>query len=117
MTTWKASPDEPTEVVNLDLIDWGMVGAAGLWITGLALLLSALGFADYHARRERVRIRDVIGRRVPQITMNLGLMIFCLGLLASARGRLEALLWGLLASAFAYFTIQSVRSDSDERGE
>jgi hypothetical protein len=98
---------------NLGLIDWGMLGAAGLWIAGLALLLSALGFADSRARRAGTRFRDEVQRRAPQICVNVGLTLFCLGLLASARGWLEGLLWGLLAAAFAYFTMQAVRSEAD----
>jgi len=35
---------------GLELIDWRLVGFASLWIAGLSVVLTALGFADYHAR-------------------------------------------------------------------
>jgi hypothetical protein len=97
-------------VQNLDLIDWGMVGFAGLWITGLALIVAALGFADYHAQQQGRGLRKVIQRRGYQITIDAALSLFCLGLMGSAGAWWETTIWGLLAAAFGYLTVQAVRS-------
>jgi hypothetical protein len=101
---------------NLDLIDWRMVGSAALWITGLAVILASFGFADYHARGDGVSLREMLRRRGYQISINVALVLFCAGLMVSAGAWWEAVLWGLLACAFAYFTVQAVRAaDNEER--
>lgn len=94
---------------NLELIDWKMVGFASLWILGLAILLTALGFADYHAKLEDTRIRSLMRRPTYQLAVNFGLSIFCLGLLGSAKVLWETALWILLAAAFAFFSFKSWR--------
>lgn len=95
---------------NLDLIDWRMVAFASLWITGLAMILAALGFADYHARRGRGGLREVLRRREYQVAIDAALTLFCLGLVGSAEAWWETALWSLLAAAFGYLTVQAVRS-------
>jgi hypothetical protein len=94
---------------NLELIDWRMVGLASLWITGLALILAALGFADYHAARAGRKFRQEIGRPAVQSAINFGLMLFCLGLIGSARAWWETVLWAVLAAAFAAYTFRALR--------
>lgn len=95
---------------NLDLIDWRMVGFASLWILGLAVLLTVLGFADYHAKVEGRRIRDLLREPGYQAAVNGGLTLFCLGLLGSARAWWEKALWALLAVAFLAYTVGSLRA-------
>ena len=97
---------------NLNLIDWRMVGFAALWITGLAVVLSALGFADYHASREKQRTRDLLKRSAYQVAIIGGLTLFCLGLIGSTSEIWETLLWGFLAIAFAWFSWSSWRERS-----
>lgn len=92
---------------NVDLIDWRMVGFGAMWITGLAVILSALGFADYHAHQEGVRIRDLLKCSGYQMAINGGLTLFCLGLIDSSRNWWETVLWALLAGAFAFFALWS----------
>ena len=94
---------------NLDLIDWKMVGFASLWITGLAVILSVLGFVDYHAKERKTRFRDELRRPSYQAWINVGLTLFCLGLLGSSDAWWETILWGLLAVAFIWFSISSFR--------
>ncbi len=102
---------------NLELIDWRMVGSASLWITGLAILLASFGFADYHARGDAVSLREVLRRRGYQVSINVALVLFCLGLMVSTAAWWEAVLWGLLACACGYFTIQAARPGADDEGE
>ena len=94
---------------NLDLIDWRMVGFASLWILGLSLILSVLGFVDYHARGNKRRFRDELKEPGYQVGINAGLVLFCLGLIGSARAWWESVLWGLLAAAFVYYGIVAFR--------
>jgi hypothetical protein len=94
---------------NLDLIDWKMVGFASLWIIGLAVILAALGFADYHAKASGGRFRDELRKSIYQAWINVGLSLFCLGLLGSSESWWESVLWGLLSVAFIAFSISSFR--------
>jgi hypothetical protein len=94
---------------NLDLIDWRMVGFAALWITGLAVVLSALGFADYRAAVEGSSFREQVARPAHSAPINIGLMVFCLGLIGSARAWWEAALWTVLAAAFAAYAGHALR--------
>ena len=87
---------------NLDVIDWRLVAFSALWLTGLAVLLAAFSFADYFAAQQHVRTRAVLGWPGFQAALNLGLVLFCLGLLGTAHPWWQQLLWALLAVAFAY---------------
>ncbi len=94
---------------NLGLIDWRMVGFASLWIAGLALILTTVGFADYHAAIGGERLRSRLGRPDCQIAINLGLALVCLGLLGSSGAWWETALWGLLAAAFLGYGVSALR--------
>ena len=87
---------------NLNLIDWRLVGFSALWITGLSIVLAALSFADYIAAQQRLRTRAVLGWPSYQAAVNVGLVLFCVGLVGSARAWWEQLLWAALAVAFGY---------------
>jgi len=73
---------------NLDLIDWRMLLFAALWISGLALLLSASGFAVYSANQTGQRVRKLLG----------------------SRACWEMILWGLLGAAFLVYAVAAWRS-------
>ena len=94
---------------NLALIDWRMVGFAALWITGLAVVLSALGFADYHAAMAKSRFREEVARPTYSALINIGLVAFCLGLSGSAGAWWEAALWIALAGTFAAYGVHALR--------
>jgi len=80
-----------------------MVGFASLWILGLATILTALGFADYHAGIDRRRTRDILREPGYQTAINVGLTLFCAGLIGSSSAWWEYALWGLLGMSFGYF--------------
>ena len=101
---------------NLELIDWAMVGLAALWIAGLAVILSALGFADYHAAAGGRKFRQEVGRPLYRAAINFGLMLFSMGLIGSSRAWWDAALWGVLAAAFAGYAIHALRRPAS-RGE
>jgi hypothetical protein len=97
---------------NLALIDWKMVGFAALWITGLAVILSTIGFADYHASVEKNRFRRVVQKPAYRAAIDAGLILFCLGLSGSARSPFETALWLLFGIIFSYFMVQALRERS-----
>jgi len=94
-------------VENLNLIDWRMIGFSSLWIVGLSIILSVLGFADYHAKMRKRRFREELRGVEYQRFINIGLALFCFGLLGSSSTWWEKLLWGLLALSFTFFAAQS----------
>ena len=89
---------------NLDLIDWRLVGFSALWILGLSIVLAAFSFADYRASQAETKTRtlDVLKSSGYRAAINAGLLLFCLGLLGSARAWWEGLLWLGLAAGFGY---------------
>ena len=94
-------------MTNLDLIDWGMVGFSSLWILGLAILLSVLGFAYYNADQPKTSFRGELRSEAYQKAINGALTLVCLGLLGSARAWWERIIWALLALSFLYFFLES----------
>ncbi len=92
------------------LIDWAGVGFGALWILGLSLNLAALSMADYQRTQTGKRWREVWSTSGYQLVSNLGLMLFCFGLLGSARADWEKILWGALGLGFAVFAAQAWRA-------
>jgi hypothetical protein len=97
-------------VENLQLIDWKMVGFASLWILGLAILLSVLGFADDEAKRKGSNLRMILRNSRYQVAINAGLTIFCAGVAGSVDVLWETALWSALALAFGVFFFKSWRT-------
>ena len=87
---------------NLDLVDWALAGRSAVWLLGLSVVLACLSFGDFEASRHNRRLREVLAGRGYQRGLNVGLMLFSLGLMASSRAWWEAVIWGLLAAVFAY---------------
>jgi hypothetical protein len=111
-------------VENLNLIDWRMIGFSSLWIVGLSIILSVLGFADYHAKMRKRRFREELRGVQYQRFINIGFVLFCLGLLGSSSTWWEKVLWGLLALSFTIFAAQGwwekhpwLRSRSEDSNE
>ena len=100
---------------NLSLIDWPMVAFGAIWIVGLAVILSALGFAYYEAVEAGERLRERWRLPAYQRALNAGLTLFCLGMIGSAEAIWEWVLWGLLTAAFAFYTWRAGgKRDSDQ---
>jgi hypothetical protein len=79
------------------MIDWWGLFHNALWVVGLAVSLAALSMANYHAHREKVRLRQTLAEHGFQLTFRIGMTAFCLGLLFSSRTWWEQVIWGLLA--------------------
>jgi len=102
---------------GLDLIPWRTVGFSTLWILGLAVILTLIGFADYHASQEGARTRQVLRRPGYRAGINGGLTLFCLGLLGSSGAWWETVLWGLLALSFAYSAWRALKERAPAQKE
>lgn len=99
------------------MIDWWALFHNSLWILGLALGLAALGLANYEANRYHVRLRQKLGERGFQLSLNAGTLLFCLGLLFSSKTWWEYVLWGLLAVAFAGQAVWSIKGVKEKVGK
>jgi hypothetical protein len=82
------------------------VATNGLWVLGLAMLLSTLSWAHWAASEEDERLRIVLSRSGTQHGLDWALFLFCTGLAATSRRWWEQILWGLLALAWV---VQALR--------
>ena len=98
------------EVEMLSLIDWRMIFFSGLWISGLAMILTALGFADYHAAIASRRLGDLAGRPRYRAAIYAGLTLICFGLLGSSDGFGKNLVWALLGTGFLAYAVTALRA-------
>ncbi len=94
---------------NLGLIDWREVGFAALWIVGLAVVLAALGFADYNRQTAKRGFRQELKRPAYQLPIQAGLAMFCLGQLGASQPWWQTALWGGLALAFIGMSVGAFR--------
>jgi hypothetical protein len=86
---------------NLELIDWRLVGFSALWLVGLGVILATLSHADYDAARQQVRLSAALQQSGFQVLLNVGQVLFCLGLLGTAGSLWERLAWAGLGLWFA----------------
>ena len=63
------------------MIDWFSVAANSLWILGLSVLLATLSYSDWKRSEKKLSLRAVLGEFMPSLCINIGLLLFCLGLL------------------------------------
>ena len=91
----------------MQMIDWVVVGFSALWILGLGLMTAALSFANYLASQQKRRFRQTLEMPACRIMIDLGLVLFCLGLAGGVSAVWERLLWAILALMFALQTWQA----------
>ena len=82
------------------MIDWPYVAWNALWIVGLSLVLAVLSITFYRSGIHRQKPGEALGGRGYQICLDLGLILFCLGLAALAGITCQRLAWGLLCLGF-----------------
>jgi hypothetical protein len=74
---------------------WGLVSNS-LWILGLSLCLSVLSMVSYRARAEQRPLREALSEPGSQVALVFGMLLFCLGILATSRTWWQVLLSGLV---------------------
>jgi hypothetical protein len=84
------------------MIDWWGVCSNALWIGGGALALAAFSYASWQASVNRQRLRQALGQSSIQTALNVAGALFSLGLAATARSLLEAIVWLILAGLFIF---------------
>lgn len=94
------------------MIDLRIVVAGTLWITGLAVVLAALSWANWEAKTGGERLRAALERPAIRRAIDGGLALFCVGLAVGAEQWWERALWGLLAVAWIALMVWPVRRPS-----
>ena len=94
------------------MIDWISVGLGALWIFGLGLILAALSFSSYLAKQQNQRFTQAIESPPCRIIIDIGLVLFCLGLAGGSPAVWERFLWAILALFFAVRTWQARKKSS-----
>ncbi len=79
------------------MIDWTGVGAAALWIAGLALIFAALSRARCLAGRAGARFQAVLQAPSTQTACSSGLALFSAGLFFGVRATWERIAWAVSA--------------------
>jgi hypothetical protein len=95
------------------MIDWYTVGFGALWILGLGLVTAALSFDNYLASQQKRRFRQALEMPACQIMIDLGLVLFCLGLAGGVSAVWERILWAVLALMFVLQTYWQARKMSN----
>lgn len=81
------------------MVDWVAVVENGLWLLGLAVLLSAGSLASWEARKRGGSALATLGRPGYVVATSAGLALFALGLALTAGRGWERALWAVLAAA------------------
>lgn len=77
------------------MIDWLGLFTNSLWILGLAVCLATLSLASYRTRTQSIRLGEAFGMPGSQGALAVGLLLFCLGILATSQTWWQVLLSGL----------------------
>ena len=75
------------------MIDGWEIVSAGLWITGLALLLALLSLARWDARQASIKFSDQLGAKGYRLGLAASALLVCAGLALSAETWLERGVW------------------------
>jgi hypothetical protein len=78
------------------MIDWPNFIANTIWILALSAALAVVSTASWRASLEKVRFRDVLGRREFNLPLLGCLVAFSLGVTLSVPEVWEKLAWGAL---------------------
>ncbi len=81
------------------MIDWRGVFANILWIAGLAVLLAAWSLGYYEGQRSQHPVRRVLAQQGYALTLTVGWVLFCAGMVATESRLWVQVLWGGLGVA------------------
>ena len=84
------------------MIDWWGVFRNSLWISGLAVILAALSYADWWAKERKIRFREALSAPSLRGALSAGLFLFCVGLSLCSSRWWERGLWVAFALWFAF---------------
>jgi hypothetical protein len=74
---------------------WG-IATNGLWIVGLAILLATWSYGRWAAQNARVKTRIKLQELRYALALDLGLLLFVIGMAATESRRWAQVIWALL---------------------
>lgn len=83
------------------MIDWYNLVVNAFWILGCAIALAAVAYASWEASALQDKFRIRLGQPHIQIFLNIGGLLFSLGLAGTSGVIWQQVLWILLALGFA----------------
>jgi hypothetical protein len=83
------------------MIDWWGLVSNSIWILGLSVCLATLSLVSYRARAEQIPLREAVNEPGSQLALAIGLLFFCLGILATSRTWWQVLVSSLLVLLIA----------------
>ena len=83
------------------MIDWLGIVINGLWVLGLAGMLAALSYFDYHAKTHTLSVRQMLNKPVFVRPFSWAAVVFCVGVAASGGSWWQRVAWVVLAILFA----------------
>jgi hypothetical protein len=93
----------------MNLIDWNALFSNFLWILALAWLLAVVSMARWQAHELGIKLGKLLDEPKHQVRLNLGGLVFCLGLGLVADKTWEMALWILLSIIFLVQVVISAR--------
>ena len=93
----------------MDLIDWNGLFSNFLWMLALGWLLAIVSMARWEAYQKGTKTGKQLARPGYQIQLNLGGLLFCLGLGLVADKTWEMVLWFLLSIVFLIQVVFAAR--------
>jgi len=96
----------------MSLIDFPSLISNFIWILALAWLLVVVSMARWEAHRLGIRLREQLDKPVPQVHLNVGGLLFCLGMGLVADKTWQIVLWFILAFVFLIQIVLAARSTS-----
>ncbi len=82
------------------LIDWYNLAMNAFWILGSAVALAALSYASWEASATGDKFSVRLGKPNIQMILNIGGLLFCVGLAGTSDIVWQQVLWGLLGIGF-----------------
>ncbi len=97
------------------MIAWINLAANVLWILGCALCLATLSHASWAASQRKEKFLSRLKRPMYRAVLSLAVVLFSVGMAASAAYNLEMALWLLLTAGFSIYALYSLLQTKESR--
>ena len=97
------------------MIDWYNLFMNACWILGCAVALASLSYASWDASASGKTFKDRLRQSKIQIALNIGGLLFTVGLAGTSQAIWQRVLWIILGLGFlAQIVIEFFRRDNSE---
>ncbi|MHB8132793.1 MAG: hypothetical protein ACYDH1_01105 [Anaerolineaceae bacterium] len=96
----------------MSLIDFPSLISNFIWILALAWLLVVVSMARWEAHRLSIRLREQLDKSTQQVQLNVGGLLFCLGMGLVTDKTWQIVLWFILAFVFLIQIVLAARSSN-----